>query len=1113
MPRIKIVKAPKRLPKAAFGFPVDAMSKLGDMFNKEDQKVAGLQNSGMFNLFDTKWGVQPQGAQQMPEIAPSVYQTQPLVNPANNKGILDTSKLVSSSIPAATTQPQTKQKSSSFNFGKLGDALQTGFGLASIGANYIQNRQQQKEYDKWFRQSIRPENYYAVDTTKDIGDYDQYGKFAANQTGFKSKGMFADTYYPQQGFAQIGGSLVAGDINVRQDYIPDQFIMPRMPTMAIDNTYVAKPPIINKPSNEEPLKGDIREIIAKKESGGDYRAIPKKKDGTLASSAVGKYQFLWNQNKDWITQVTGITNKEDFRNSPEAQEQAFDYWDKNILTPNAKKIKEQLGVNVPMNNLKYIIHFAGPSGAYKYFTTGKETTDVFGTTIAKIAKMKLSEEGGENNNTMKIRIVETPDQEMALGGEPKYSGQSSYGLYVGQRNLYKTMAKHPHEDYGNTVSEKEETPEDPHVLEAEGEETILRPDGTHDIIKGPSHAEDGVKLTASQAPEDSFIFSKTRKMKKITGDMAKFFGKNPDKKHTPAEVAKQYDTNKYIATLSDPTADPLAKKTAKMMLDNYNNKLAHLGLVQEGIKGFPQGIPEISKGLVDKMQGQQGGEEQGEGQQQEMEAKYGGFRKFQGDKGGSTVGVPYANAPAYTGGLNPSDIGGIGSMASQAAARKYALPNWWEHWTKANTPAGSRSPAHGYSSLYDPKAGNPSYDDYEYWRDRYGKDFEGATDVDKRRNFQKYMFGELQKGNPGAYKHIMDYWGQTKAGTLNDAIFGARTAYGAGSRIPEEVPGKTVPGGGGDTTPVPIPGGDTVPQTTPTTPSGTPTPSQKIPYGWSNIDKRNLLNAALDYASLKKYHPYAATIQPELPRPTFTDWTGTAAALSGEAAKQAELLGTFQAGQSQGANRSNIWGQIGDKLAGVIGQTNLSNAQIATAADAQRADILNKFTQYNAAKRDWLHDEENTLDDKYRAAERLARKGVLKAWNQGDADAANVYNTNITESPYGYMDPRTLTWRFNPAGGRAAWEAATRGGGSGTEADSKLALMKKYWDNLQYIPVNQRDSYIKMLMGEDKGVTKTTKKYNMKPDKNSETTKETLDTSKYGGGLLGYKPVNPFLGW
>ena len=65
MPRIKIVKAPKRLPKAAFGFPVDAMSKLGDMFNKEDQKVAGLQNSGMFNLFDTKWGVQPQGAQQL----------------------------------------------------------------------------------------------------------------------------------------------------------------------------------------------------------------------------------------------------------------------------------------------------------------------------------------------------------------------------------------------------------------------------------------------------------------------------------------------------------------------------------------------------------------------------------------------------------------------------------------------------------------------------------------------------------------------------------------------------------------------------------------------------------------------------------------------------------------------------------------------------------------------------------------------------------------------------------------------------------------------------------------------------------------------------------------
>jgi hypothetical protein len=60
-----------------------------------------------------------------------------------------------------------------------------------------------------------------------------------------------------------------------------------------------------------------------KESGGNYLALPKKKDGSLASSAVGKYQFLWNQNKDWISQVTGETTKTGFMHNPEAQEKAF----------------------------------------------------------------------------------------------------------------------------------------------------------------------------------------------------------------------------------------------------------------------------------------------------------------------------------------------------------------------------------------------------------------------------------------------------------------------------------------------------------------------------------------------------------------------------------------------------------------------------------------------------------------------------------------------------------------------------------------------------------------------------------------------------------------------
>ena len=106
---------------------------------------------------------------------------------------------------------------------------------------------------------------------------------------------------------------------------------------------------------------------------------------------------------------------------------------------------------------------------------------------------------------------------------------------------------------GQQQKPKEETPEDPHVLEAEGEETILRPDGTHDIIKGPSHAEDGVKLTKSQAPENSFIFSKTRSMTIKDPNVLAHFGVSGPK--VPAEIAKKFPLNEYKAIIEDPNKE------------------------------------------------------------------------------------------------------------------------------------------------------------------------------------------------------------------------------------------------------------------------------------------------------------------------------------------------------------------------------------------------------------------------------------------------------------------------------------------------------------------------------------------------------------------------------
>jgi len=140
-------------------------------------------------------------------------------------------------------------------------------------------------------------------------------------------------------------------------------------------------------------------------------------------------------------------------------------------------------------------------------------------------------------------------------------------------------------------------PRDEANVEAEGGETVLgdlNGDGIpeHKIIKGPRHSSGGVPLSL---PEDTFIYSDTRAMKVKDPKLLKRFGKNEKKSLTPAKIAKQYDINKYRKILEDPDSDQLSRKTAELMIKNYNLKLAELALVQESMKGMPQGLPVVAQ--------------------------------------------------------------------------------------------------------------------------------------------------------------------------------------------------------------------------------------------------------------------------------------------------------------------------------------------------------------------------------------------------------------------------------------------------------------------------------------------------------------------------------------
>lgn len=187
-------------------------------------------------------------------------------------------------------------------------------------------------------------------------------------------------------------------------------------------------------------------------------------------------------------------------------------------------------------------------------------------------------------------------------------------------------------------------------LEAEKDEVAALPtkSGIPDTFKigGKRHHSGGTPLNL---PSDSFIFSDTAKMRIKDPAVLAQFGM-PERKngYTPADIAKKYDINSFKKILVDPATDKLQKQTAELMISNYNLKLAKLAIIQESMKGFPQGIPAVAMPYIEEMeidpaqfvQMNPGGaqDEQAQTQQGEMDdvgaeaqGRFGGFMQMGGD--------------------------------------------------------------------------------------------------------------------------------------------------------------------------------------------------------------------------------------------------------------------------------------------------------------------------------------------------------------------------------------------------------------------------------------------------------------------------------------------------
>lgn len=122
------------------------------------------------------------------------------------------------------------------------------------------------------------------------------------------------------------------------------------------------------------------------------------------------------------------------------------------------------------------------------------------------------------------------------------------------------------------------------LVNAEKQEQVLgnfTPDGMPSLmnVDGPPHTEGGKDVAV---PDGSFIFSDTKALKIKDPEILKQF--NQTKPATPAQIAKQYQLQKFTKTLADPLSDNVSKKTAELMVGNYTDKLNQLASIQEETK-------------------------------------------------------------------------------------------------------------------------------------------------------------------------------------------------------------------------------------------------------------------------------------------------------------------------------------------------------------------------------------------------------------------------------------------------------------------------------------------------------------------------------------------------
>jgi hypothetical protein len=697
----------------------------------------------------------------------------------------------------------------------------------------------------------------------------------------------------------------------------------------------------------------------------------------------------------------------------------------------------------------------------------------------------------EDMNLIKIRLR----QPMM-----KYGGQSGLGmgLDIGQRRVYTHMPKDKEQHVSNRLNP---VPRNQANIEAEKGETAygdMDGDGAleHFVIGGKRHTEGGTPLNV---PEGSFIFSDTKKMIIKDPEVLQEFGMAFRKGgYTPAEIAKKYDVNKYKAIMEDPNMDQVRKSTAQLMIKNFQKKLGKLALIQESMKGFPQGVPEVAlqtipeaamiqeslqqtqnfeQGMDEEtetqdMEAQEQVQEQGEMPQEMPQAEYGGLPKHQ-TKGQVSDRFPVWS-PEYQDVISgyikdkydvkmpinardaqdPNRFTLPSMQSSRGGKRVYGEEDWTDPAHMAdfaerqadflkqnpNWDPTKKGSTRQFQEWYNKRAGEMGLPQYF----GKGKKFQGLDDKFGEYTFSApSLFRKPEDNETGLTGYICvgrdPNTGQPQIQTSSYRDANAMMAAGAVSSSTEAE--------------------KQCPETTLTTtkpPGDIPGKTPPERYGWMTPDIVNL--AASAAVPPKKRLPYIAAAQYEPSRLSLEDWRAQAAHRQAMYNKQAEVMGVYGPTTGQGANQSLAAGQQAEGLVGDIAGVTSRNVDRVNQFLQQERQRKDQFNLLGANRATELYKGNVIANQQYDNSMREYVNNMAKTFGQGWKNASQLGMLNAV-NPF---------FKVNPYSGRSYFTGRGYGanmlgqGSSGSGGGDFASINAAYTRAKAQLPDLTLDKFLEM---------------------------------------------------